>query len=204
MSINNLKVCAVVVAFSLFVAPPVQAGPLDGHPNAYAGWTGSVPYSNGTLTGNLDYAVFTAADFNANFAGLGYVPGDQLVYTYQIENTGASFVSTEVVGISNPANTIGSFNIGIVAPSGANFVGGNAEWTFNPTIPTGDTSYGLAFSSPQIPIAGGSLTVNGGASALVSGIPTPGPNMIPEPASFLLLFAGGAGMMLSRSKKFGS
>ena len=80
---------------------------LNGHVDALPGWTGTVAFDNGNLQGNLDYAVFTAADFNANFLGDGYVPDDAVVYTYQIENSTdpVSFtISTQTVGIVNAAS----------------------------------------------------------------------------------------------------
>jgi hypothetical protein len=137
----------------------------------------------------IDFAVFTAAAFNANFGGLGYVPGDALVYTYQVNVTGSFGVSAEIIGVSNPANTIGTFDIGDQDASSASFTP-NAQWHFSPEIPTGMSSWGLAFSSPMLPIVGAALTIDGGTQALVAGVSTPGPIQVPEPAT-LVLSAGG-------------
>ncbi len=167
-----------------------QAGILSGHGAAFGGVTGTVPFNNGVgLSGAIDYAVFSAGAFNANFAGLGYVPGAALVYTYQVNVTGSLGVSAEIVGISNPANTIGTFNIGDQDALSASFTP-NARWLFSPEIPTGMSSWGLAFSSPMLPIVGASLTIDGGTQALVAGVPTPGPLQVPEPGT-LVLCAGG-------------
>ena len=199
------KILALIAVFSLFAIIPAQASLLN-HPDAFndgngpfgGAWTGSVPYTNGTLTGTIDFAVFTAANFNSNYGGLGYVPGDALVYTYQVNNTGTHFVSAEIVGIANPANTIGTFDIGDVDASSAALTP-NAEWLFSPSIPTGQSSFGLAFSSPRAPMSGVARTVNNGSSDLSFGVPTPGPNNIPEPTTFALLLAGvGASMVLRR------
>lgn len=174
----------------LVAAPSARAGILNGHASAFGGVTGTVPFNNGVgLSGTIDYAVFTAAAFNANFAGLGYVPGDALVYTYQVEVFGSLGVSTEIVGISNPANTIGTFDIGDQDASSASFTP-NARWLFSPEIPTNMSSWGLAFSSPNLPIVGAALTIDGGTQALVAGVPTPGPIGIPEPATLSLLALG--------------
>ena len=175
-----------------------QAGILNGHGAAFGGVTGSVPFNNGVgLSGTIDYAVFSAGAFNANFAGLGYVPGDALVYTYQVNVTGSLGVSAEIVGISNPANTIGTFDIGDQNSSSASFTP-NARWLFSPEIPTGMSSWGLAFSSPKLPIVGASLTIDGGTQALVAGVPTPGPITIPEPATLVLGMGGLGAMLLSK------
>jgi hypothetical protein len=191
-----LLVASLLSVFSL--ASFSQAGILNGHGAAYGGVTGSVPFNNGVgLSGTIDYAVFSAGAFNANFAGLGYVPGAALVYTYQVNVLGNLGVSAEIIGISNPANTIGTFDIGDQNASSASFTP-NARWLFAPEIPTGLTSWGLAFSSPQLPIVGASLTIDGGTQALVAGVPTPGPISIPEPATLALGACGVAAIVLSK------
>lgn len=193
-----LQLIAVLSVLAVLSATS-QAGILNGHAAAYGGVTGSVPFNNGVgLSGTIDYAVFTAGAFNANFAGLGYVPGDDLVYTYQVNVLGNLGVSAEIVGVGNPANTIGTFNIGGQDASSASFTP-NARWLFAPEIPSGSSSWGLAFSSPNTPIVGASLTVDGGTQALVAGVPTPGPvPYVPEPASLLLLTGTLAVTCLSR------
>ena len=189
----------------MFVAT-ASAGVLDGHgdafndgngPGAGGAWTGSVSFSDESLTGTLDFAVFTVDEFVANFVGLGYIPTSepptQLVYTYQVNNTGSDFLTAEIVGIMNPTNTaIGTFNIGDVDSAFELFDGsGNAVWQFSPPITTNQSSYGLAFSSTQIPVLGAGLALDGGNVGLQVGIPTPGPDPVPEPATILLLAVGG-------------
>jgi hypothetical protein len=187
---ESLLLVAALLA-GLVAVSESRAGLLNGHAGAFGGATGSVPFNNGIgLSGTIDYAVFTAADFNTYFSGLGYAPGDALVYTYQMNVAGALGVSAEIVGVSNPANTIGTFNIGDQNASSASFTP-NARWLFSPEVPTGKSSWGLAFSSSQLPIVGASLTIDGGTQALVAGVPTPGPieYQIPEPTTLWLLVA---------------
>ncbi|GMU20111.1 MAG: hypothetical protein AMXMBFR13_02110 [Phycisphaerae bacterium] len=201
--IFTTKFCWLIAAAWVGVgaATSTQAGILNNHAAAWGGVAGNVPFNNGVgLSGTIDYAVFTASDFNANFAGLGYVPGDDLVYTYQVTVAGSLAVTAEHVGISNPANTIGTFNIGDVDASSASFTP-NGSWFFASGIQTGMTSYGLAFSSPNLPIVGAVLTVDGGTQALVAGVPTPGPIAFPEPASLLITAAGLVACLLSRSRR---
>jgi hypothetical protein len=191
-----LLVASLLALLSL--ASDSQAGILNGHGAAFGGVTGTVPFNNGVgLSGTIDYAVFSAGAFNANFGGLGYVPGDLLVYTYQVFVAGSLGVSAEIVGVSNPANTIGTFDIGDQDAFSASFTP-NARWLFAPEIPTGMSSWGLAYSSPKLPIVGASLTIDGGTQALVAGVPTPGPISIPEPATLLLGACGIGAMLLSR------
>jgi hypothetical protein len=189
--------CCLVLTLSETSSAGI-VGVLNGHTDALPGWTGTAPFDNGNgLEGSVDYAVFTAADFLLNFAGQGYVPGDAYVYTYQVivsSDVGTDAVSQETVGIINAANTIGTFNIGDVDASSATLAGTSAQWLFNPEIPLGQSSWGLAFSSPFGPMNGVALTVDGGASVLLSGIPTPAP----EPGSLVLLVCGGMFVFLLR------
>lgn len=188
--IINLQRVFVLSLLSLIAQSSQAAHILNNHVDAFDGVSGTVPFDNGVgLSGTIDYAVFTADEFNDNFAGLGYVPGGPLVYTYQVYVTGGLSVSAEIIGVSNPANTIGTFDIGDQNALSASFTP-NARWLFSPEIPTGMSSWGLAFSSPNLPIVGASLTVNGGTNAFVAGLPTPGPVAIPEPSSWILVASG--------------
>ena len=209
---NTLKsILAAVAVFSLLAASSASAGVLNGHPLAYnngVSWTGTSAYTNGLaapndLTGTVDYAVFTAADFGTAFPGSSYVPTNGLVYAYQVLNDGTFAVSAEIVGVNNPASGIGQFEntVGEVASSFFGFdSGGNAVFNFtNPFIGTGQNSYILAFSSPQEPILGSSITVDGGTFG-VSLVPTPGPNGIPEPSSVVLVVAGLVGVCTRRRR----
>lgn len=188
--------CVLAAVVGMALAHSGEAGILDGHPSALPGWSGTVPYDNGNnLAGTIDFAVFSAADFNANFSGLGYTPGDAYVYTYQVLNGGTDNFSALTVGINNPANTIGTFDIGTTDASLSIFDGsGNAEWQFVPAVAAGSDSWGLAFSAPTVPELGIGLVLDGGGSLLLTGLPTPS---IPEPSSVVLVaLAGGFGGVL--------
>jgi hypothetical protein len=198
--------CLAILAMASSVA---MAGVLDDNPAAYndglgpgtgGRWAGSVPYNDGAdLTGYIDFAVFSAANFNSNFGGLGYAPADSLVYTYQMFNTGSDFASAQIVGVTNPASAIGQFNIGDVTASGMSLSSGTAEWDF-PGILTGQSSYGLACSSPNAPEMGAGLTFDGGSGVLTL-LPTPSASAIPEPASFLLLACGSLMLFVVRKRR---
>ena len=130
---------------------------MNGHVDAFGGFTGSVAFDDGLgLEGYIDFAVFTASDFNANYGGLGYVPGDALVYTYQIESEGDMDITALRVFLGGAAaNTIGFFGplvAGAIEPFTAAFDPSEAEWVFDPALD--GVSFGLAYSSPLLPGVG--------------------------------------------------
>jgi len=217
---------ALTAAFSLLLISSVNAGVLngiagafnDGNGPAAGAWTGSTTYDNGlafpnNLFGTIDYAVMTASDFLAAFplAGQGadpvttlpYAPGNALVYLYQVNNQGIFSVSAEIVGINNPADTIGQFEnaSGEIAADARVFgTGGNANYIFgDPLIGTGQSSFILAYSSPNAPEIGAAITVNGGTIGL-SMVPVPGATAIPEPASLALAALGALALVVRRRR----
>ena len=220
---------ALLAVFSLLTASAtagiLENHPLafnDGNgPGPGGSWTGSSPYTNGlafpsNLEGTVDFAVFTAADFatafpdaaDPNVAGTtlnpsGYTPGDALVYLYQVNNDGNFALSAEIVGIDNPANTQGEFRTSPseVASSGYLFdIADNAIFNFTaPFVGTGETTTILAFSSPNVPELGLSISVNGGTFG-TSPVPTPSSTPVPEPAALTMLVAGSALVLVRRRK----
>jgi hypothetical protein len=196
--VGTKSFAALTGCLILLLGSMSSAGILDDHPDAFndgngpgpfGSWAGTAPFTDGDgLVGTIDFAVFSAADFNTNFAGLGYFPADSLVYTYQVFNSGTDFISAEIVGVTNPASAIGQFDIGDVAANFMDLSGGIAQWDFPGIDPT-ESSWGLAFSSANIPEMGASVTVNGGALAFAA-VPTPSATQIPEPASILMLVGG--------------
>ena len=160
---------------------------------------------NPDLTGNIDFAVFTAADFTALFPTSGYVPTAELVYTYQVENTGADDITFEFIALSNPASGISFADIGgDVAPSASFFDGGgNANFSFaGDPISQFETSQALVFSSSNLPeLIGGGLTVNGGTTAVATPIAVPGGVEIPEPNSVLIIASAGVLAVFTRRRK---
>jgi len=191
---------AILIALCLMPLSTVSGGVLDGNGDAvmFASYSGSQDFNNTSsgLEGTLDYAVFTADEFAIAFPSASWSPGGPVVYAYQLENTGDVNISAEIVGVSNPVTVphdIDSFeyNVGEQAPSSALFGPTSANWSFvDPDeLDPGQTSQILVFSSPNIPMAGGSLIVDGGTFATLTEIPTPSSTPIPEPTSVALLFA---------------
>jgi hypothetical protein len=198
LMIGTTKTIAVLgCLFVLCAGTPGLAGVLNDHADAYDNnlgpgtggrWAGTAPFTDGfNLSGTVDFAVFTAQAFNDNFSGLGYAPTDALVYAYQVFNTGTDVISGQLVGVVNDAQDIGQFDIGDVAASGMAFIPGAASWEFTlPPILPGESSWGLSFSSGNIPELGTGLTLDSGSAAFEMGLPTPSAIPIPEPASILL------------------
>jgi hypothetical protein len=179
------------VVFALLISSHVFAGALANHPNAGGPaplYTGSTPFSVGTLSGYVDYSVFNPGQFPY----AGYTPtAGELTYAYQIFVTGQAPLSSFELVLTDPADHIGVFNdLPGTAPSSQTLNPGvSAKWTF-PGITTGTQSEGLAFSSPRIPQSMFATVVDTGQTTFVIPLPSPGPNSIPEPATLGLAAMG--------------
>ena len=195
------SVC-VALMIAIGIAASANAGVLDGNANAFAGWTGTSAYSNGSLSGTVDYAVFETADFITEFGtpgGVVLTPGE-LVYAYQVLNAGTDEVSQEIVATpNNSAHDIGSFlnTAGEIAPDSMLLIPTSARWTFTaPNIMTGENSHILVFSSPNIPVFSTNVTIDGGGTA-TGMVPSPSNTPLPEPGTFAM-FALVGGLLVRR------
>ena len=202
----------------LITSSNLFAGPLDGHPDAVNGATGSQTISAslplGDIIATIEYAVLTADDFNNDFAGLGYIPTPgELVYAYQLFNDpgSAGDIWAQQILAGDSANNIGTFDIGDVDSFSEAFtVSDEAEWIIVdvvvPRILPGESSYGLAFSSPNAPVLDltGSVTsfVSLPNMSVVASVHVPGDQVfIPEPSTFALAALGLLGGGFSRRKR---
>jgi hypothetical protein len=175
------------------------AGPLSTDPNAYfdgsTTWHGSTPFSHGTLTGFIDWAVYDPAHAPAGLAGYARTPGE-LIYAYQAYDTGASALSSVSVDLQNFADNIGTFTatgIGGQAALTANLVPlDSATWTFTGVL-TGNSTVGMVFSSPMVPMNDVATTLDHGQVVVVDPIPSPSSIRIPEPSTLVLALFGLAG-----------
>ena len=192
--IGSLAFCGFA---SVLLAGSVASASLLSATNAIE--SGSQNTTNGTLDVTVEYAVQTAADFLADNAGLGYTPTPgELVYSYQVHNnsTSATEVTQQII-MSIPAvaaaNNIGTFSIGDVDATFETLAGGTqATWFFStPQVPVGQTSFGLAFSSPNAPVLDlfSSTTVGLAGGSVTLAVHRPGTELfvIPEPSSMLLV-----------------
>lgn len=211
MRMRVLAIVAMVVGGASLSGPRVSAaGPLNLHPDAIGGceWllvdrcSTAVPYNDGLgHSGMLEFAVFLAADFEANFGGLGYVPGDAFVYTYQLFSTGSDPIDAFAVELKGDAKTLGAFNIGGRGPSDTQIaslddwlVAAAAHWIFKPGILAPEITFGLALSSSRPPTRGLAFAVFSEifpfTSFHVAAVPVPSAVPVPEPASIALVAAG--------------
>jgi len=173
-------------------------------------WRGSTPFSSGTLTGYVDWAVF--APGVAPTGGFdGYAPtSGEGTYVFQVFTTGAAPLSNFKVGIipGAPVDNIGSFSTVSIngdAPTSLSFSGSpqfdTASWNFA-GITTGNSSRGLVFSSIKLPVAYFGSVIDTGQSAFVIPLPTPngtagGPEF-PEPSTFVLSGLGLGVLLVQR------
>jgi hypothetical protein len=186
------------------LAAPAWGGPLATHPDAYfdgvTTWHGSTDFVDGisgTLEGSVDWAVFGPGDFPVAFGGYAPTFGE-LVYTYQINVTGSSILSSLSVAIDagQPVNNIGSFTGGGVSGTSTSAAFFSPAATPDTAvyqfagIGTGETSVGLAYSSSHVPMEFFGSVLNGGLGAFVDPLPSPSPTPIPEPSTVMLAMCG--------------
>jgi hypothetical protein len=212
--IGSKKATWVLASFAIvtLIATTASAGVL-GTGLSYAdatkpaGWEGTKHFSQavtgGLLAGDLDWAVFTASNFNSLFTGdNGYTPTPgELVYTYWLHNTGTVNMSIGELLLlgSAPADDVGSFSgngVSGQAPGQMSVVPTEVLWDYsgvNNIVHPG-TSEGMAVCSIRTPRSDYFVVVDGGTGATITGIAGPGATAIPEP-SVLALLAVAAAMM---------
>ncbi len=217
-SLMNQCTIRVTACASALCASTALAGTLATDDSSILGaWNGSTAFQgylpDGVTptgqTGTVDYAVYVAAQFNANFPGSGYTPTATFVYTYQAFETGPAPLSSVSVNLISPypAQDIGNFqgadtsflsDMGTVAgqaPSSEVLIPGvSADWSFGAVpVAQGGSTMGLVFSSPNAPIWNTGSTIDGSV-ALVDRLPIPGRspyvNPCPEPSSVVLAAFG--------------
>ena len=207
---------------SLIAASASAASSLLGTGKSYTdslhplGWEGSQTFTKsvtgGTLAGEVDWAIFTAANFDSLFPDYTGTPGE-LVYAYQVFNTGGVDISkTEAPLLSlAPADNVGDFasdGMSGVLPSSMSIISADVIWNFaSPEIgyssPATTKSAGLAFSSSRAPRTDWYVIVDGGGSVNVNGVGGPGTTAIPEPSALALLavMAASLGIAVVRNRK---
>jgi len=199
---------AITVAISMALinvglVSQASAGVLDGYAGAYndgsVTWTGSAPFSQGTLVGYVDYAVFGPGQFP--FAGYTPTVGE-LTYVYQVFETGSAPLSSFSVTLSDLADSIGSFNglAGMAPNSGVLVSGISANWTFAGIV-QGSNSEGLVFSSIRKPQNLFGSVVDTGQSGYAIPLPSPSNVSIPEPTSILIALGMSFGLPLIRRRR---
>jgi hypothetical protein len=177
-------------------------------------WEGTQAFSKtsgaNTLSGSVDYAVFTASEFGNLFTGYVATP-DELVYTYQIHNSGTVNITlSKLLLLSGAtADNPGFFEgdgVSGMAPYASTISGQNVTWDFTTghNIVSPGESVGLAFSSTRRPMARDiNVIVDGPLSVNVQYVAGPGSVPIPEPSSLALLTvaAAAAGIAVVRNRR---
>jgi hypothetical protein len=222
ISLKKVAVCLALFAVVGLATAPAFAGLLGtglSYPKTPSGnWEGTGHFFNSSsgLQGDIQWAVFTGANFSTLFPDLSYSPtGGELVYAYQVFNTGTVNISLETVALLSgaPADNDGYFTAGTPPMTGqvpydSSITSTQVIWDFKDYSPTGsnynivpgDHSTGLAFCSIRTPRSDFSITVDGGtsATALVGG---PGNVSIPEPSTLILLVMAAAMFGYIRSRR---
>ena len=195
----------LAVGVALTVPNPSQADVLDEHTSAFdddagpqpdGSWSGSTAFSDGDLSGTVDWAVFGPGDFPFS----NYTPtSGELTYAFQVFSTGTDAISKFSLNLPNTANNIGSFSdlTGDAVTSTSLSVGVNAQWNFA-GITQSNNSEGLAISSIRTPINSFGLVLNGGGFSAVIPLPTPSLEEVPEPSTLGIIGLGSLLLMRRR------
>ena len=219
IAVRVAAVVGVVVSLVMFSAP-VYASLVDvgiAYDDGSQVWKGTtffdfdgdpITQEGDDLEGRVEWIVYAPGGFPPVFSG--YTPTtDELVYAYQIFVTGSPanpVTSLDVVITSgNPADNIGSFSGGGVggdAPILATLSAAVADWDFS-GIASGNSSMGLAFSSPNTPMNLLGSAIDGGQGAIIIPLPSPSANEIPEPSTLVMLVfgAGSLAMIWARRRR---
>jgi hypothetical protein len=202
---------AVLAAIG-FLASPAFAGLLTtgAYNDGSTTWSGSTPFTSAEepgLNGYVDWVVYAADSFP--YAGTSYTPtAGELVYAYQIVNTGTVAISQYKVYLDNDKeDNHGTFSAtgvtGSVPLASSGMVLAESAWWDFGGIAAGASSQGMVFSSPNKPQDYSSYTVNHGGFAYVEPVPAPSSDPIPEPSVLVsLLTVLGSWAMALTAKRF--
>jgi hypothetical protein len=198
------KCVVAAVGLSLLLAGPSLAGVLNGHADAWMGWTGTTPMANGALSGTVDWAVFWAPDYPGTYAH----DADEFIYAYQVIVDGTAPVTQLTVNMidSNEANDIdvdASIAAGTQSPYFYDFGAPppdlqTANWFFAGMVAS-DESPVLVYSSVNMPLWDHGAYIYDNGLWAYGPLPTPS-DVIPEPATLALVGLGFAGLAARRRR----
>jgi hypothetical protein len=207
MTRTTPRLFALTLAVVFFAAPAMAGQLASDLANSYqASWAGTSAFSSGTLNGTVDWAVYGPGDAPAGFAAYALTPGE-LIYTYQIINTGPDVSSSLSVHVENSAHDIGTFTAALIDAFDAPFffeissIPGDAVWYFG-GIAAGEDSTGLVFTSPNVPMWDTAIVLDGGQSDQIA-VPSTSPVNIPEPGTLTLVLCGLFALALQRLRRRG-
>jgi hypothetical protein len=190
----------IIVALVLGLASIASAGFLATDGSAMPAFQGTQTFASGTMSANVDYAVYAPGNFG-NILTPDPSGGTDYVYAYQVMPTGILPVTVLTVGLAtgSGAHNAGTAPLygaaGGIAPSAWAIQSTSAAALFaTPELDAPSFSQVMLFTSPNAPTFGPASVADGGKSDQQI-LTTP----IPEPASLAFL-ALGLGALLRRSR----
>lgn len=225
------KTCLFAMALTLCVSPclagTLETDPAAYIDGSNPQWHGSTDYQAfdefdqpTELYGHVDWAVYAPGTFPSS-ALAGYVGwsdtgattsysinASHFIYAYQIFEEGTDPLSFFSVFLANPAYNIGWFTSTTVSgdsPTGMVLENvfdpfGSSSWSFD-GVGAGESTTGVIFSAPTVPMNFAAVTVDGGNGAFVIPVPSPDSQEIPEPATLTLAAFGLLGLAVLSARR---
>jgi len=192
----------IVVALVLGLASIASAGFLATDGSAIPGFHGTQPFASGTMSADVDYAVYAPGSFPGDMFTPDPSGGAEYVYAYRVYPTGTKPITFLTVGLATGSGAHNATSLSLYAGAGGipatawSIQSSSAAAAFlAPELEDPFFSQVMIFTSPLPPTFDTASVGNGGKSDQKI-LTTP---LVPEPASLAFIILG-LGALIRRSR----